>query len=78
MSSAINGYFTALRKVYKTACSQFFEQIVKIIFTTYLISFLLPSDLESACFCLILGDIVSEIASFVLSYFLYIWDLRKS
>lgn len=78
MSSAINGYFTAIRRVYKTACSQFFEQIVKIAVTAYLISFFLPSGLEYACFCLILGDVVSEVASFVLSYFLYVWDLREN
>lgn len=78
MSSAINGYFTAVRRVYKTACSQFFEQIVKIAVTAYLISFFLPSGLEYACLCLILGDVISEVASFVLSYFLYVWDLREN
>lgn len=77
MSSAINGYFTAVRKVYKTACTQFFEQILKITVTAYLISLFLPSGLEYACFCLILGDVVSEIASFTLSFLLYKLDLRS-
>jgi len=77
MSAAINGYFTAVRRVYKTASTQFFEQIVKIACTALLISRFLPSGLEYACFCLILGDVISEIASFVLSYFLYLWDVRK-
>lgn len=77
MSAAINGYFTAVRRVYKTACSQFFEQIIKIAVTAYFISYFLPSGLEYACFCLILGDVVSEVASFMLSFLLYMWDLRK-
>lgn len=76
VSSAINGYFTAARKVYKTACSQFFEQIIKIIATYFLISLFLPSGLEYACFCLILADVISEIASFLLSAILYYFDVQ--
>ena len=33
MSSAINGYFAAVRRVVKTSISQIFEQIIKIIAT---------------------------------------------
>lgn len=77
MSSAINGYFTAVRRVYKTAFSQLFEQIVKIIITIYFLSLFIGVGLESACFCLILGDVLSEIASFVLNFILYYFDKKK-
>ena len=33
MSSAISGYFVAVRRVYKTAIYNFFEQILKIMLT---------------------------------------------
>lgn len=78
MSSAINGYFSGVRRVYKTAVSQFFEQVVKIVLTTYFLSYFLGTGLEAACFCLILGDVLSEVASFILAYLLYRFDNRRS
>ena len=78
MSSAIQGYFTALRKVYKNAISKFFEDIVKILFTMVLINSFMPSGLEYACFSLVLGDVVSEIASFALIFLFYIYEKNKN
>ncbi len=76
MSSAISGYFAAVRRVYKTAFSNFFEQIVKIMFTMLFLDKFLGIGLESACFCLILADIISEIASFLFSFLLYHFDKK--
>lgn len=76
MSSAINGYFSGVRRVYKTAVSQFFEQVVKIILTCYFLNMFLGTGLEAACFCLILGDVLSEVSSFILGYLLYRFDNR--
>lgn len=78
MSSAINGYFTAVRKVYKTAISQFFEQAIKIVLTTYFLNLFLGTGLEAACFCLILGDVISEVSSFILNYIFYYFDNRMA
>lgn len=50
MSSAINGYFTAVRRVYKNAFAKFFEEFVKIICTAFLHGSLVESrykDLDS-------------------------------
>jgi len=55
---------------------RFFEQFVKITATTFILSLLFPSGLEYACYCLILGDVISEVASFVFNYILY--RLEKS
>lgn len=76
MSSAINGYFAGVRRVYKTAISQFFEQIVKIVLTTSFLNLFSINELNTACFYLILGDVLSEIASFILGYLLYKFDNR--
>ncbi len=78
MSASINGYFTAVRKAYKTASGQFIEQATKILVTAYLINLFLPKGLDYACFSLILGDVISEIVSFIYIYILYIHDKRKS
>ena len=77
MSSAINGYFAAVRKVVKTSISQIFEQIIKIIATIYLL-FVFPTTIEHACLALVIGDVISELFSFSLIYILCKYDTRKN
>ena len=74
MSSSINGYFAGISKVHKNVSSKFIEQVIKIISTAYLLSLFLPGTLEYACYALILGDVISEVGSFIYSVFLYYFD----
>lgn len=76
MSSAISGYFVAIRRVYKSTIAQFFEQIIKIIITAFFLNIFLPNGLEYTCFSLILGDLISEIFSFICNYALYLYDSK--
>jgi len=76
MSSSINGYFAGISKVHKNVSSKFIEQIIKIFATAYLLSLILPGSLEYACYALILGDVISEIGSFVYSCILYYFDSK--
>lgn len=78
MSSAINGYFTAVRRVYKNALSKFFEEFIKIACTAILLKSFMPDGIDYACYALILGDVISEILSFICLYLLYIIDKRRS
>jgi len=78
MSSAINGYFSALRKMYKNVISQFVEQITRVFVSAFLLSLFLPKSINYACFSLILGDLISEIASFLYIYILYVLDAKKN
>ena len=71
MSSAINGYFTAVRRVYKNAIAKFGEEIVKILCTYFLLKSFMPDRIDYACFSLILADVISEITSFFHLYILY-------
>lgn len=77
MSAAINGYFSAVRKVFKTASSQILEQFVKIALTCILLSLFLPKGIEYACICLVVGTCLSEAFSFIYVFTLYIIDKRK-
>ena len=77
MSSAINGYFSAVRKVFKTASSQILEQFVKIFATSFLLSLFLPKGIEYACLSLIIGDVISEVISFTYIFILYLNDKNK-
>ncbi len=63
ISSVINGYFSAVRKAYKSAISQIFELLVKILVTILLLNFYANQTVESICICLILADVISEVCS---------------
>lgn len=78
MSSAINGYFTAVRRVYKNAVSKFIEELVKIIFTAFLLSSFMPKTIDFACYSLILADVISEVVSFFALFVFYKFDKRKN
>lgn len=78
MSSAINGYFTAVRRVYKNALAKFFEEFVKIVCTAFLLSLIMPKGINYACYSLILADVISEVLSFFALYILYKFDKRKN
>ena len=71
ISSVLNGYFSAVRKGYKSAFCQVFELFVKIIATILLFNIFTNKGIESICICLILSDIISEISSCCLLIFFY-------
>jgi len=78
MSAAINGYFTAVRRVYKNAFAKFGEEVVKIACTAFLLKSLMPDGIDYACYSLILADVISEVTSFLHLYILYWRDKRGS
>lgn len=77
ISSVINGYFSAVRKGYKSAFSQVFELLVKIIVSILLLNFYASTNVEAICICLILADVISEICSCCLLLALYQMDKLK-
>ena len=77
ISSAINGYFVAVRRVYKSVVGQILEQVSKIIAIVILLNIYLPlGTLEGICFSLILGDVISEIVSFIYLICAYLFDIN--
>lgn len=77
LSSCMNGYFSALRKVKKTVFAQVLEQFFKISFISFLLNYFLPSGLEYACISLVLGGAISEFLSFLFLAFLFLRDKNK-
>ena len=77
LSSAWGGYFSAMRRPWKNAAVQVFEQAIKIGVTMYLLAFFFAKDVESACRILVLGGAVAEVFSFLLEWLLYRFDKRK-
>ncbi len=77
MSSCINGYFSAVRQVKKTAFVQILEQIIKISIICFLLSLLAPKSVDFAIISLVVGQTISEACSFFILYFLYKYNQRK-
>lgn len=71
ISCILNGYFSAIRKGYKSAISQVFELIIKMVATIFLLNFYASQNVESICICLILADVLSEICSCCFLLILY-------
>ena len=78
ISSALNGYFTAVRRVYKNAAVGIIEQWSKIFIISYLLNLLMPEGIEYACISLVLGGTVSELLSCLLMWILWFADKRKN
>ena len=74
--SVLHGYFSAVRKVSRSAAVSVFEQIFWIIVTVVLL-FRAGGRLESACAALILGGTLSEIGSFFAAFVCFVADRRK-
>ncbi len=78
LSSAMAGYFTGVRRVYKNAVVAITEQFVKITLTATILLLLAPAGIEYACLAVVGGGAVAEGGSLLLSWILYRWDsLRR-
>lgn len=77
LSSALAGYFTGLRKIYKNALISLCEQFVKITCTTAALITIAPKGIEYACLAVVGGSAVSEAASLLSSMIFYYLDKNK-
>ena len=76
-SSAMSGYFVAVRRVYKNAAAQIFEQAVKITLTVYTLGILNTSSIERACTAIVASGAVAELGSFLFLFAEYSYDKKK-
>lgn len=74
VSSVINGYFSAVRRVFKSAVSQLCEMALKITATATLFTIILVRNAEVACILLVLGSAFSETCIFIINILLYSFD----
>lgn len=77
LSSAFGGYFTAVRRTFKNASVQVFEQAIKIGATMYLLAACVSGDVEKTCCALVLGGTLAEVASFFVNLLLFLYDKRR-
>ncbi len=77
VSSALSGYFSAVRRVWKSAAVQAAEQALKIFGVAALLTPLLPMGTEYACIAIVLGGAVAEVLSFTLYAVFYHFEKKK-
>lgn len=77
VSSVASGYFTAVRRVAKSALAQIFEVFVKICITVLALHILANRGIEAACMAVVGGGSFAEIASFCLMFLLYKMDVKR-
>lgn len=74
VSSALAGYFTGVRKVFKNAAVSVLEQGAKIFIITLGLLLLAPQGLEYACLAIVGGGALAEGASLISSFLFFITD----
>lgn len=77
ITSVFNGYFTAVRRVVKSAAVQFSEQFIKISVTVWALNYFMPTGIEYACVAIVLGTCIGEFSSFVFLSALYLFDVKR-
>ena len=76
LSSALNGYFCAVRRVYKNVILQLCEQFAKITVVSSLLVLIAPRGLEYACIAVVAGGAVSEAVCVIFSLIFYVFDRK--
>ena len=74
--SCLNGYFTAVRRVWKNAAVQLSSQFLRIFGTSFFLTLLLPKGVAYACLALVLGTLLTQIFELIASVFLYLTDQK--
>lgn len=77
VTNVFAGYFSAVRRIYKSAAANIVEQFIKIGIILSTIGMLAPRGIEYACLALVIGTSVSEGLSFSYMFVMYLIDRRR-
>lgn len=74
MTSAISGYFLAIRNVLRTSISQIAGQLIRIGLVFMLVMYIFPNNINNSALALVIGSSISEFISFAFLYLTYSKD----
>ncbi len=77
LSSCLSGYFTAVRRIGKSAAVGIGMQFLRIMFCSYLLTLWLPDGVEMTCLALVLGGALSEFCGLILTAGAFFLDKQK-
>ena len=78
LSSALSGYFTGVRRVYKNAAAQLFETFVRVSLTAAVLTLFAPAGIEFACLAVVGGSAAAEAFSLGAAFVLYLLEKRTA
>ena len=76
LSSALAGYFTGVRRIYKNVVVSVTEQLIKLTLTTLLLLLFTPAGIEYACLAVVGGSAIAEGFSLLTAALLYLTERR--
>lgn len=77
-ATVLNGYFTAVRRVHKTAPIQIVGQAIKIYGCIFFLGLFQSQNTEGACIAVALGGLLAESASCLIQAFFYCLEKKKN
>ncbi len=77
VSSALGGYFTAVRRIGKNAAVGIVGQFLRVGFCAYLLTLWLPDGVEMTCLALVLGGALAELCGFLLNLAAFLYDRKR-
>lgn len=77
VTACFRGYFIGRGKIFKSASSQIFEEMIRMSIIIGTIEFFLPRGLEIACYSIVIGSTVAEIIGCGYVFILYMLEKRK-
>lgn len=78
LSSALAGYFTGVRRVYKNAATQLLETFLRITVTAAVLTLFAPAGIEFACLAVVGGSAAAEAFSLLSAIVFYLFDRRPA
>lgn len=78
IGSALSGYFVGVKRVGFNATASIFCQLIKIILTVALVTYLSPYGIVASVIGLCIGITVTEILGFLLIFFEFLYDWHKN
>lgn len=76
LAAVFNGYFTAVRKTYKSAVVQVLDEGITILFTLISLPLLVSRGLEYAAIAIVGSSSLAQVFSFFILYILYLIDRK--
>lgn len=77
VSNAFHGYFHGVKRIYKSALVNLFEQLVRIGATLYALSMVDVTNTEKVCLALVICNAASEALSCFILFVLYLFDVKR-
>lgn len=75
--TSLSGYFTGVRRVSKTSASRILTMILQVVLTCIFLYIFPSTNLSVVCTYLVLASTIASIFEFIITYILYLIDIKR-